>query len=85
MFALLFPVTAAQLDRIETKVTAIMAQVAVEQDDLDTIGTELSNLGDAVQKLIDDPGNPLTAADLSVITEPLARIEGILPPQVNPE
>lgn len=85
MFTLLFPTTAAQINRIEEKVDTLMALVSVEQDVLDTIGLELTNLGDAVQALVDDPGNTLTAADLSVITDPLARIESILPPHVEPQ
>lgn len=69
----------AALQRIEKKVDWLMAQVAVEQDVLNSIGDELGNIGDAVQALVDDPGNPLTEGDLSVITEPLARIKDILP------
>lgn len=67
------------LQSLHTKVNIIMAQVSVEQDVLDTIGTELGAIGDAVQALVDNPGNPLTAADLTVITDPLARIQDILP------
>jgi len=79
LFKALYPSTAAQLNRIEQKVNIIMAQVAVEQDVLDTIGQELGNIGDAVQALVDDKSNPLTEGDLSVITEPLSRIKDILP------
>ena len=68
-----------QLNRIEQKVDKVMAQVAVEQDVLNSIGDELSNIGDAVQALVDDPGNPLAEADLTSITQPLARIKDILP------
>lgn len=67
------------LARIEQKVDQIMAAVQVEQDTLNTIGSELSAVADAVQAIIDDPGNPLEAADLTSITEPLARIQDALP------
>jgi hypothetical protein len=68
-----------QLDRIEQKVDWLMAQVAVDQEVLNTIGEELGNIGDAVQAIVDDPGNPLEEGDLTVITEPLSRIKDILP------
>jgi archaellum component FlaC len=73
------------INRIEQKVDRIMALVSVEQDVLNTIGTELTNIADAVQTLADDANNPLTAADLTVITDPLSRIENILPPTVEPD
>jgi hypothetical protein len=72
------------LIRIEQKLDQLMAQVSVEQDTLNTIGTELGNIADAVQVLVDDSSNPLQAADLTSITDPLARIQDILP-HVEPQ
>lgn len=57
---------------------SIVALVSVDQSVLDAIGTELSAIGDAVQTLVDNPDVPLDAADLSVITEPISRIQNAL-------
>jgi hypothetical protein len=68
-----------QLAKISKQLGDIMVAVQVDQEVLDSIGTELGNIGDAVQALVDSKDNPLTAADLSVITDPLARIQDALP------
>lgn len=55
-----------------------MALVQVDQTVLDAIGSTLGDVADAVQKIVDDETNPLGEADLTGITEPVARLQEIL-------
>ena len=48
-----------------------MAFVKVDSDKLSSIETELGNVSDGVQALIDDPNNNLAEDDLSGISGPL--------------
>jgi hypothetical protein len=56
----------------------IMALVQVDQTVLDAIGTELGNVADAVQAIVDNPSVPLEAADLTGITAPVSRLQELL-------
>lgn len=55
-----------------------MALVQVDQTVLDAFGATLSEIADAVQAIVDDEANPLTDADVSGITAPIARLQDIL-------
>lgn len=66
------------LREIVVNTRRIMALVSVEQSVLDAIGTELSGVADAVQAIVDDQSNPLEAADLTGITQPLSRVQELL-------
>lgn len=55
-----------------------MALVQVEQSVLDAFATELANIADAVQAIVDDPGNPLQDADVSGLTSAVTRLQGML-------
>jgi hypothetical protein len=64
--------------RIINRLDYLMALVSVDQTVLDSIGTELGSIADAVQALVDNPDVPLGAADLSSITDAVSRIESSL-------
>ena len=66
------------INHLSRKLDTIMALVSVDQSVLDAIGTELGAIADAVQELVDNPDVPLDAADLSVITAPVARMQEAL-------
>lgn len=55
-----------------------MALVQIDQTVLDAFGVALSEIADAVQAIVDDPGNPLGDADVTGITAPIARLQDIL-------
>lgn len=55
-----------------------MALVSVDDSVIVAIGTQLSAIADGVQTIIDDESNPLQPADLSPITDPVARIADML-------
>lgn len=56
----------------------IMALVQIDQTVLDAFGTTLGEIADGVQALVDDETNPLTDADVTGITAPIARLQEIL-------
>lgn len=66
------------LNHLTRKLGHLMALVSVDQTVLDSIGTELGSIADAVQALVDNPDVPLGAADLSSITAAVSRIESSL-------
>jgi hypothetical protein len=55
-----------------------MTLVTVDDSLISTIGTELSAVLDGVQKIVADEANPLQAADLTPITDPIAKIQAAL-------
>ena len=55
-----------------------MALVSVDQTVLDAIGATLDEVAEAVETIVNDEDNPLGAADLTSITEPVARLQDIL-------
>lgn len=61
-----------------------MALVKIDQSVLDEFGTQLSTIADEVQKLVDDESNPLSDADVSGITGPLARINTLFQAPTTP-
>jgi DNA polymerase III delta subunit len=65
-----------------------MTQVAIEQEALDAFATDINGSVDAVaaeiQKLVDDPGNPLVAADVTALTAAVDKLKALEPPAVEP-
>jgi hypothetical protein len=77
-----------QLNNINRKLDQIMSDVVISQEALDAFATEINESVDAVaaeiKKLVDDTGNPLTAADVTGLTAAVDKLKALEPPAVEP-
>ena len=88
MFTLLFPQTAATLDRIERKLDQTMADVKIAQETLDQFATDIQESADLIAtelaNLVADASNPLTDADVTALQAAVDQLKGLEPPHVEP-
>jgi hypothetical protein len=79
-----------QLNRIEWKQNFIMTQVAVAQEDLDAIATDLTSVGNALSSEIADleakiaANQPLSAGDLTGLKAAQAKLDELAVPSSAP-
>ena len=84
MFTVLFPTTAAQLNRIEQKVDTLMADVKIAQEQLDQFAADITESTDLIaqeiQALVDSSDNNLTEADVTNLQAAVDSLKGLEPP-----
>lgn len=87
MFPLLFPITAAQINRIEGKLDTLMAQVQIAQEDLDAFATSIQEsadlIGTELANLVASADNPLTDADVTNLQAAVDQLKGLEPPHAE--
>jgi uncharacterized protein YoxC len=68
--------------RIERKLTRIMTAVQIEQEELDSIASTVSDVADTLQGIIDSE-TTLAPADESALTAAVEKLQGV-GPKVTP-